>query len=439
MAKLNLPNESLTDNNLTAEANYLVTLYSTKPRTNSGVASFVSQTSGITYSTETSMDGLYSSQGQEGLLAILQEALKDYQFTAEDYNIINGNITALTVQVENNQTTATTNITQLKEQLARNSYDDYQLWLELYYKGYISQVEAGNAKAIIFDGFMDTANVDTLNSTVTVDTVNKKVTLKNADIISLVGDHTFSVLGLSRKVAQTFKMKNTTKISKVYVKVDASGVTNNPFYAEIIAVDTYGLPYQTTSYGQASASTNIPTLLAFDFSSLNIILDEGTTYAVVVSLPNETNYDQGYIYYSNNVAYANYLDGQFYYTDDGGTTWNVFGYDMNFKIEFEYTSPSTLVTDAKALPFTPVSLSLYQSVKKPEGTTITTTVSADDGVHYETPTLVTSRPDPKFTGYVEEEYSLTIANVGQSVKLKSILTGVNRDEVEIKRYGVIML
>lgn len=96
MTKLNLPNESLTNNNYTSEANYLKTLYDTKPRSNSGNISFTSTTSGIIYTTTGS---LYDSQGQEGLLLILQDALKDYGFNAGDYNTINDN---LTNHLENN-------------------------------------------------------------------------------------------------------------------------------------------------------------------------------------------------------------------------------------------------------------------------------------------------------------------------------------------------
>lgn len=81
--KYNLPNESGTNINFTSEATYLTTLYNTKPRSSSGNVNFISLTSSINYTTVgTAYDGL----GQEGLLLVLQDALKNYIPTAEDFN-----------------------------------------------------------------------------------------------------------------------------------------------------------------------------------------------------------------------------------------------------------------------------------------------------------------------------------------------------------------
>ena len=83
MAKSNLPNDSLTNDNLTAEAIHLTTLYNTKPRSSSGQVSFISSTSGVTYTT---LGSVYDNQGQEGLLQVLQLALNNYLIVAADYN-----------------------------------------------------------------------------------------------------------------------------------------------------------------------------------------------------------------------------------------------------------------------------------------------------------------------------------------------------------------
>jgi len=83
MTKSNLPNNSLTNDNLTAEAIHLTTLYNTKPRSSSGQVSFISSTSGITYTT---LGSVYDNQGQEGLLQVLQLALDNYLILADDYN-----------------------------------------------------------------------------------------------------------------------------------------------------------------------------------------------------------------------------------------------------------------------------------------------------------------------------------------------------------------
>jgi len=91
MAKQNLPN-STTELNLVSEKNHYLYLYDLKPRSAIGNISFTSTTSGETYSTETYLSGYFENQGQEGLLLILKDVLKDYLITADDYNGIYNDI-----------------------------------------------------------------------------------------------------------------------------------------------------------------------------------------------------------------------------------------------------------------------------------------------------------------------------------------------------------
>jgi len=72
--------------------NYLFTLY---PRSTTGDPSFTSASSAIVYDTLTYKAGIYANQGQEGLLLILQDALKDYMLTAEDINTLSNNVETL--------------------------------------------------------------------------------------------------------------------------------------------------------------------------------------------------------------------------------------------------------------------------------------------------------------------------------------------------------
>ena len=105
MTKLNLPNNSLTNDNYTSEANYLKTLYDTKPRSSTGQSSFTSSTSGVVYTTTGT---LYDSQGQEGLLQILQLALASYGISATDYNGLVDGISQVNSNL-NNHSNNTTN------------------------------------------------------------------------------------------------------------------------------------------------------------------------------------------------------------------------------------------------------------------------------------------------------------------------------------------
>jgi len=91
MTKQNLPN-STTELNLVSEKNHYLYLYDLKPRSAIGNVSFTSTTSGETYSTETYLSGYFENQGQEGLLLILKDVLKDYLISADDYNGIYNDI-----------------------------------------------------------------------------------------------------------------------------------------------------------------------------------------------------------------------------------------------------------------------------------------------------------------------------------------------------------
>ena len=125
MTKQNLPNESSTNNNLVSEKNYYLFLYDLKPRSAIGNVSFTSTTSGETYSTETYLSGYYSNQGQEGLLLILKDVLKDYLFAAEDLNDFTTNFNNLSDSVATSIEDIDAKINQLYR---TNAEQNLQLW-----------------------------------------------------------------------------------------------------------------------------------------------------------------------------------------------------------------------------------------------------------------------------------------------------------------------
>lgn len=66
-----------------AQYDYLSSLL---PRTSTGDVSFTSNTSGQIYSTVSYNSGAYAGQGQEGMLKVLTDVLKDYLVNAADFN-----------------------------------------------------------------------------------------------------------------------------------------------------------------------------------------------------------------------------------------------------------------------------------------------------------------------------------------------------------------
>jgi len=126
MTKYNLPNESSTTNNYTSEMKQYEYLYLLSPRSSSTNISFTSTTSGITYDTTGTV---YDNQGQEGMLLLLQNALKDYLISADDYNGISTQIT----EVNNRVTTSENSITNLSVETKdlKNKLYYYQAQSEL--------------------------------------------------------------------------------------------------------------------------------------------------------------------------------------------------------------------------------------------------------------------------------------------------------------------
>ena len=125
MAKQNLPNESSTNNNLVSEKNYylyLLSIDSIQPRV---PRSKPSNNHGVANSTETYLSGYFENQGQEGLLLILKDVLKDYLFVAEDLNDFTTNFNNLSDSIATSIEDIDAKINQLYK---TNAEQNLQLW-----------------------------------------------------------------------------------------------------------------------------------------------------------------------------------------------------------------------------------------------------------------------------------------------------------------------
>jgi len=298
MAKQNLPN-STTELNLVSEKNHYLYLYDLKPRSAIGNISFTSTTSGETYSTETYLSGYFENQGQEGLLLILKDVLKDYLITADDYNYFVDSVTQVNDSFTEINEIIESNISNVKEQLTRNSYDDYQLWLELYYKGYISQVEAENAKAIIFDGFMDDDNIETnhydLSSAVPSDTKTKSLYTAPC-YVKFTTDETF---GSVKNLSFPFKITSTP--------------SGDYFMIRIVGSDAItGAPDDTVELGYyKSDTTGLSSPLLVDFGEV-VTLEPNKSYFFKISQYGNISSAYYSLYYNDlniNPTHQLWIDG----------------------------------------------------------------------------------------------------------------------------------
>jgi hypothetical protein len=85
--KISLPNSpTIASSNLVSEKNEMLRLADLFPRSTSGNIIFNAPISGQTYNTATFGGGAFQNQGQQGMLLLLQDVLKDYNWTAADAN-----------------------------------------------------------------------------------------------------------------------------------------------------------------------------------------------------------------------------------------------------------------------------------------------------------------------------------------------------------------
>jgi hypothetical protein len=328
-----------------------------------------------------------------------------------------------------------------KGDLERNWYDDFQLWLELYYKGYISQIDASNAKALTFDGFLNTDNVDTSNTTTVVDTTNKKVICPGTISQFKQLDHNgsggyYSWIVQAYEGAQVFTAGSSGVIESVEVALLRE---NSPpsLRVSIFSVDANGVP-QTELGAQVVAAGNIAADWTFKKISFTnpIKVVNGTKYAVVLQTDGNTGDATTPHKYQWGRTQTTDVTGTTGFTSDtSGTSWTAITRDHGVIVNIKSYSNSVLSGKAKSLSFTPSKAKLYISKKIPANTSVAYTLSDDGGTNYKNGTLITSRSDPKFAGYTEEEWEFTIS--GTNLKLKASLTTTDVGSTpEVKRYGL---
>lgn len=326
-------------------------------------------------------------------------------------------------------------LTPLENQINNVNYDLLTLWMEQYFLGnlpYSPYVE--NAKSLMFDGFLNTDGIDSINSNnVLVDTSNKLVGLSK---LTQALTKPFSIgYGFSGSLSNTPNM------------IDGNE-------------GTYGTISMGGSYSKTSMELrfNYPYMEQRDVTSITVrfsFTDDNSPYLRYVRLETDSAQSStsiastGYLTYSKGNTYvvtlsvpSNYKNSPLFLAFDFGS-----GQDPTIQIYEIYATGTLYLTTrntdgsfkskVKNLPSPVTKAKLHLSVKEPVNTSVVPKVSNNNGTLFNTCTLLSSRVDTKYSDYTEKEYDITFNEEDSDVIIDlGLSTSDNTKTPEVKRYGI---
>ncbi|MBO8169956.1 MAG: carbohydrate binding domain-containing protein [Thermoanaerobacteraceae bacterium] len=308
-----------------------------------------------------------------------------------------------------------------QEDLLRLAYDLYALWLEQYYLGEVSGgPDPSGAKALTFDGFINTSNVNTGSTTAIVDTTNNKV--KPQD-----------------KYPGTKRLDTTNyNLSGYY-----DGNPNCGFFWDVTTtvskVGRVACKYRSNPGGEAVLKKNNVEVGRVPVQDFGDGYYGGDFFALDISF---TSGDLMEFYVTGSEAIA--LDDTQglnpSYRTTGGSRNTGYG-PLCYVEEAATYSTSQLVGRVKNLGFTAQGAKLWLSKSEQNGGDIVPYISFDGGNNWVAGTSLSTRTDPKFGSYTEEEFEFI--GSGTDIVLKVEIrpgTGDNAYKYpgEIKRYGLYL-
>jgi hypothetical protein len=314
-----------------------------------------------------------------------------------------------------------------RELIAHNAYDDYQLWLELYYKGTISQVEASNAKAIMLDGFLNTSNIESTDAL-----LYSVAYLNNAVALGLTTPTSVSALsgGLGTTFLSSFIDGSTatgeTAVAPISGAIYKSGTFDLGTIKAVKAINVYL---------KGSVSSPQGSVIAQDLE----YSPDGLTW-IPLGLSGAVSVSTSAVWVNFNfVKYvsARYLRFNLQLYNPYASFTNTFNiYELT--VNTGTASLATLISKPKTIPSSVVRADLYLSLIEPIPGSVVPKISFNGGTSYTTMTFVESIPDKKYPTYTEKRFFALASGI--NMKLKIELDSLSSANVitEIKRYGLIL-
>lgn len=318
------------------------------------------------------------------------------------------------------------------EDLDNLAYDLYLLWLEQYYLGEVAGGPSpSGARAIAFDGFVNTSYRDSSLTTAEIDTSARLVRPgRISDRLYGMSNPTFW-----EKFGRTGPPSNLPYVTdhndSTYAEFSASYSSSEdlPQWALTYDLGTAKRICRLRFSGYISVGTVADLTMVVEGSN-----DNATWTAIASEFYDEDGSAQKTFDKTCDVTYR-YLK----YRLNCGETFaeSYTGTARWYSCEAYWFGQTQFVSATKSLLFTSKRVKLYLSAKIPSGTSIQPYISFDNGATWiSAGSPVASRADPKFSGYTEYEYEVTSATGGSQVKLKVVLTPSDSDYPELKRYGM---
>lgn len=315
--------------------------------------------------------------------------------------------------------------------LQGTSYDQYSLYLQLYYQGTVSNVDVSGLQALTFDGFLDLTRIATAGG-LDVLTASRLVQFHDSGevLIDAVYGGSYATplpaAFAAGNIGQTWTLPQQAFLTKINVLL-----RNN---LAGTATDNVTI-YLTDNAGNIA-----------DSKTVSATITNGTDLEVSAAFPTQLAAGTWRIYVSSpnaNFAWVQRLSSSPDYA--GGTNigpWQYANYDANFKIGYRYLDQGTkaLISTNKVLGASANQARLYLSNATPGGSSVTPYASFDGGATWgimaEDPTY--PRPDPKFAGYTERFFTASPPGGFNQIQLK--LEAMNPSAFQtpqVKRYGLI--
>jgi hypothetical protein len=315
-------------------------------------------------------------------------------------------------------------ITILENNLSREIYDSYRTRLELYYSGYISSINVSNFKGMLFDGFINTNNINSSSTTAVINTTDKLVVCPSSGSTELIPSSVTLITNyndaiVARSVSNIIDNNTSTTIGNSY----SSGYSG---YAII-----------TADLGSLKCLQGIKTYGTYTSSGItDISLSPNNSLWLVGSCIHGFSFDSTYSWKSTTWDYAvtsRYVKFKFFINKGNS------GYLAEFRVLTATPSSSVLQTVQKTLDTTVSKAVLYITYYTPSGSSITPQVSNNGGTTFKTATLESSQQDTFDSFYTESKYNVTFDTTDNRIILKILLNASGQSSPIIKRYCLYWL
>lgn len=326
-------------------------------------------------------------------------------------------------------------------------YDIYSLYMESYYLGNMSNSpDVNGAKAILFDGFMDSSGVGASSSNVEVDTYNDilKPTAKTTGDIRPSSGTAGAITNFSTLTGAWtgINLSNTMDNDLATYAQSVNSGNNYPDYVYKDGTLKFELPrpvntnqviIRATKNGSFSSSVNAYiTKVAISSDGVNwTTITTGNTTVDTFQTLKDFVFNIGSYQDFKYIAIATRHGA-----NNGSGYLNLADVRVNAALDYEI---GDFRIDNQALDFNPLAAKLFVSVQTSANAIVIPSISNNSGATFNNMNMIAYRNDPKFPEFTEIEYEIDLDGTSGVVVLKMLLNPDSFNFPRIKRYGLYFI